>query len=133
MFSPKRSTLPVEIGECVRPRPVKDESPGFCNESPADQGECDLSPSSAVPGGRIDATKAAEGGAVMLVEMESRVSYEDRELHVVVDVIPESRDSRVRLYGTDARVNGPLSACKSRNPDELLRGIADFSSGRLTF
>lgn len=81
----------------------------------------------------MDAGKTAEGGAVMFVEMESRVSYEDRELHVVVDVIPESRDSRVRLYGTAARVKGPFRACKSRNPDELLRETVGFSSGISSF
>lgn len=132
VFGPGSSALSDIDGECVRPKPVNGGSPGFCNDAPADHGECDFRPSSAVPEGRMEAEKAAEGGAVMFVDIESRVSYDDRELHVVVDVMPESRESLVRLYGIDARVNGPFSVCKSGKPAELLREMVGLS-GRASF
>jgi dihydroorotase-like cyclic amidohydrolase len=43
------------------------------------------------------AVRAAEGGTVMVVDMESRVPTEDLELHVVADVAAESREPREPL------------------------------------
>lgn len=122
VLDPESSALSDVTGDCVRPRPLKGGSPSFCKGIPVDQGECD---SSDVPGGRAEALRIAEGGAVRFVDIEWRVSYDDRELHVVVDVMPESCD--VRLNDVDARVKGPFNVCKSGKPDELWREMVGFS------